>query len=113
MKTDRRSFLKSAGLLTAAAAVLNPATIFAQAERGKKKSGSKKMELTWLPYDAQMRHVFTIANSSRTTTPIVLTKITWDGYEGYGEAAMPPYLGETQASVMEFLICGAVPQLRL
>ena len=103
MKTDRRSFLKSAGLLTAAAAVLNPATIFAQAERGKKSSGSKKMELSWIPYDAQMRHVFTIANSSRTTTPIVLTKITWDGYTGYGEAAMPPYLGETQASVMEFL----------
>ena len=103
MKTDRRSFLKSAGLLTAAAAVLNPATIFAQAERGKKSSGSKKLELSWIPYDAQMRHVFTIANSSRTTTPIVLTKITWDGYTGYGEAAMPPYLGETQASVMEFL----------
>ena len=103
MKTDRRSFLKSAGLLTAAAAVLNPATIFAQAERGKKVKGSKKLELSWIPYDAQMRHVFTIANSSRTTTPIVLTKITWDGYTGYGEAAMPPYLGETQASVMEFL----------
>ena len=33
MKTDRRSFLKSAGLLTAAAAVLNPATLFAQAEK--------------------------------------------------------------------------------
>ena len=32
MKTDRRSFLKSAGLLTAAAAVLHPAQIFAQAE---------------------------------------------------------------------------------
>jgi L-alanine-DL-glutamate epimerase-like enolase superfamily enzyme len=61
------------------------------------------MELSWIPYDAQMRHVFTIANSSRTTTPIVLTKITWDGYTGYGEAAMPPYLGETQASVNEFL----------
>ena len=35
MKTDRRSFLKSAGLLTAAAAVLHPAQIFAQAERGR------------------------------------------------------------------------------
>lgn len=61
------------------------------------------MELSFVPYDAQMRHVFTIANSSRTTTPIVLTKITYDGYTGYGEAAMPPYLGETQASVIEFL----------
>ena len=103
MKTDRRSFLKSAGLLTAAAAVLHPAQIFAQAERGRKSSGSKKMELTWVPFDAKMKHVFTIANSSRTTTPLVLTKITYDGYVGYGEAAMPPYLGETQASCMEFL----------
>jgi L-alanine-DL-glutamate epimerase-like enolase superfamily enzyme len=50
-----------------------------------------------------MKHVFTIANSSRTTTQLVLTEIEWDGYVGYGEAAMPPYLGETQASVIEFL----------
>ncbi len=102
---NRRNFLKQAGLLTAAAAFLSPAQIFAQKNpsNAKKLSGSKKMELSFVPYDAQMRHVFTIANSSRTTTPIVLTKITYDGYTGYGEAAMPPYLGETQASVIEFL----------
>ncbi len=102
---NRRNFLKQAGLLTAAAAFLSPAQIFAQKNpsNAKKLSGSKKMELSFVPYDAQMRHVFTIANSSRTTTPIVLTKITYDGYTGYGEAAMPPYLGESQASVIEFL----------
>ena len=93
MKTDRRSFLKSAGLLTAAATVINPVDIFASAQKGKKAAGSKKMELTWIPYDAKMKHTFTIANSSRTHTPLVLTKITYDGYEGYGEASMPPYLG--------------------
>jgi len=59
--------------------------------------------LTFRPFDAQMKHVFTIANSSRTTTPIVLTEIAYDGYVGYGEAAMPPYLGESQASAIEFL----------
>lgn len=100
--TDRRTFLKSAGMLTAAAALISPASIFAQ-KGAKKISGSKVMQLSFIPYDAQMRHVFTIANSSRTTTPIVLTRITYDGYTGYGEAAMPPYLGETQASVIEFL----------
>lgn len=102
---NRRNFLKQAGLLTAAAAILSPSQIFAQKSpsNAKKLSGSKKMELSFVPYDAQMRHVFTIANSSRTTTPIVLTRITYDGYTGYGEAAMPPYLGETQASVIEFL----------
>ncbi|MEF9987182.1 MAG: enolase C-terminal domain-like protein [Bacteroidales bacterium] len=102
MTTNRRDFLKSAGILTAAAAFLNPATIFAQKE-AKKTGNSKVMQLAFVPYNAQMRHVFTIANSSRTTTPIVLTSITYNGVTGYGEAAMPPYLGETQASVIEFL----------
>ena len=61
------------------------------------------MKLSFKPYDLQLRHVFTIANSSRTTTPVVLTEITYDGITGYGEASLPPYLGETQASVIEFL----------
>jgi L-alanine-DL-glutamate epimerase-like enolase superfamily enzyme len=100
--TTRRDFLKRAGLVTAAAAVINPFDLFARTMQ-KKISGSKKMVLTYRPFEAQMRHVFTIANSSRTTTPIVLTEIAYDGYVGYGEAAMPPYLGETQASVIEFL----------
>ena len=100
--TTRRNFLKSAGMLTAVATLFNPATIFAQ--KGVKKSGgSKKMELSFVPFDAQMKHAFAIATSVRTTTPIVLTQITYDGVTGYGEAAMPPYLGETQASVIEFL----------
>ncbi len=102
--TTRRDFLRTAGVVTAAAAILNPFEIFAQTRKDSRAiSGSKKMQLTFRPYDAQMRHVFTIANSSRTTTPIVLTEISYDGMVGYGEAALPPYLGETQASVMEFL----------
>ena len=102
--TTRRNFIKSAGLLTAAAAFINPADIFARSARNSvKKTGRKKLVLSWLPFDAQLRHPFTISNFTRTTTPIVLTEITWDGYTGYGEAAMPPYLGENQASVMEFL----------
>lgn len=102
--TDRRNFIKSAGLITAAAALINPVEIFAGNAFGtSRKKGSKKLELTWKPFDATLRHPFTIANFTRTTTPIVLTEITWDGYTGYGEASLPPYLGETQASVMDFL----------
>ncbi|MDR3246547.1 MAG: dipeptide epimerase, partial [Prevotellaceae bacterium] len=59
--------------------------------------------LTFKPYDLQLRHVFTIANSSRKTTPVILTEIEYEGVTGYGEASLPPYLGETQASVIEFL----------
>ena len=61
------------------------------------------MKLSFRPYDLQLKHVFTIAGSSRTTTPVVLTEIEYDGTTGYGEASLPPYLGETQASVVEFL----------
>lgn len=62
-----------------------------------------KMKLSWTPYDLQLNHVFTISGFSRKTTPVVLTKIEYDGLVGYGEASLPPYLGETQASVIEFL----------
>ena len=99
---SRRNFLKTGAVAAASAAILQPSALFAHGPQ-RRPSGSKKMELSFVPYDAQMRHVFTIANSSRTTTPIVLTQISYDGYVGYGEAAMPPYLGESQVSVMEFL----------
>jgi len=98
----RRNFLKTAALAAMASAL--PASLLAQNRiNGKSTVGKGKMKLTFRTYDLQLRHVFTIANSSRTTTPIVLTEIEYDGITGYGEASMPPYLGETQASVIEFL----------
>lgn len=69
----------------------------------KTRTTASKLQLNWTPYDLQMKHVFTIANSSRKTTPVVLTSLTYDGVTGYGEASLPPYLGESQASVIEFL----------
>lgn len=61
------------------------------------------MKLSWAPYDLRLNHRFTISGFSRTTTPVVLIRIEYDGLIGYGEASLPPYLGETQASVIEFL----------
>jgi L-alanine-DL-glutamate epimerase-like enolase superfamily enzyme len=109
-RKDRRQFLKEAGLLTAAALVIKPQDIFARAEgyasgeQAPKMPGSRKMQLDWENFTGQMKYTFTISGSSRTSTPIVITRISWDGYTGYGEAAMPPYLGETQASCNDFLI---------
>ena len=97
----RRNFLKTTALI--AMAGVFPVSALAQKGNGGKSAGNGKMKLTYRPYDLQLRHVFTIANSSRTTTPVVLTEIEYDGITGYGEASMPPYLGETQASVIEFL----------
>ena len=104
MNCSRRNFLKTSAVLAATAAVTSPAQLFAKGMQGQqKKPASGKMDLTFEPFEAKMKHVFTIANFSRSTTPIVLTRITWNGYTGYGEASMPPYLGETTASVIEFL----------
>jgi L-alanine-DL-glutamate epimerase-like enolase superfamily enzyme len=98
----RRNFLKATALT--ALAIPLPLSIPAQSKPvNKSQSGSKKIKLTFRTYDLQLRHVFTISNFSRTTTPVVLTEIEYEGITGYGEASLPPYLGETQASVLEFL----------
>jgi len=70
---------------------------------GKKVSSGGGLKLSFEPYDLQLKHVFTIASFSRTTTPVMLTKIEWEGYTGYGEASMPPYLGESHETARKFL----------
>lgn len=62
-----------------------------------------KFTLRFRPYTLELRHVFTIAAGSRSTTPVVLTELEYEGIFGYGEASMPPYLGESHESVMAFL----------
>lgn len=60
------------------------------------------MILRHQPYTLELRHAFGIAASTRTTTPATLVEIERDGVVGYGEAAMPPYLGESQATAAAF-----------
>ena len=62
-----------------------------------------KFTLRFRPYTLELRYVFTVAAASRSTTPVVLTELEYEGLFGYGEASMPPYLGESHASVMGFL----------
>ena len=61
------------------------------------------MKLSFSPYTLELKHTFTIATSSRTTTPAMMVQVEKDGIIGYGEASMPPYLGESQASAAAFL----------
>lgn len=65
-----------------------------------------KMKLRFFPYELKLRHVFTVASYSRSTTPDVQVEIEYDGIIGYGEASMPPYLQRelgTMDSVLAFL----------
>jgi L-alanine-DL-glutamate epimerase-like enolase superfamily enzyme len=61
------------------------------------------LKMNFFPYELKMRHVFTVATYSRTTTPDIQLELTFDGITGYGEACMPPYLGESVESVSAFL----------
>lgn len=98
---NRRNFLKT-GMLGAMIAA-SPISLSAldSATRATGKSG--RLNLSFRPYELQLRHAFNLARNQRTTTPGVQVEIEYDGVVGYGEASMPPYLGESVASVCDFL----------
>lgn len=107
--TNRRDFLKTAVLATLGAGMIAEE---AMADTKKKKihlfninkqGAAPKMKMRFFPYELQLRHVFTVATYSRTTTPDVQVEIEYDGIIGYGEASMPPYLGQTVKGVLAFL----------
>lgn len=102
MKQNRRKFIISTGLLggTILTGGLNT-NLFSKNINIIKKNSN--MKLTFKPYTLELKHVFTLATSSRTTTPVMLTKIEYEGITGYGEASMPPYLGESHESAAKFL----------
>src|SRR5690606_7832277 len=75
--------------------------LFASADTISRKMG--KFTLRYRPYTLTLRHVFTAAAYSRSPTPAVLEDLEYEGVSGYGEASMPPYLGESHASVLAFL----------
>ena len=102
MDQKRRDFLKSTAFAAGAAMMTNnPYKPFAEDIPDNFRTG--EMKLTFRPYTLELKHVFTIATNSRTTTPVVLTEIEFNGVIGYGEASMPPYLGESHESVLAFL----------
>ena len=97
----RRDFLKNTALLAGASLVMGSVPLLANAR--EIHAGKGVMKLRFKPYTLQLNHVFTLATSSRSTTPVVLTELEYNGIIGYGEASMPPYLGESHETVMKFL----------
>ncbi|MBQ9583366.1 MAG: dipeptide epimerase [Bacteroidales bacterium] len=93
---QRRDFFKTSAAMVAAAAF--PGC-------GVPDGGvfSDDLILDWRPYTGQLKYTFTIATYSRTFTPLVLVRLRWRDFTGYGEASMPQYLGETTDSVTAFL----------
>ena len=61
------------------------------------------LKFSFYPYELQLRHTFTVSSYSRKTTPGVQVCIEYEGFTGYGEASMPPYLGQSVETVTSFL----------
>ena len=61
------------------------------------------MKISCKQFDLELKHAFSIAKFTRTSTPLLLLKLNYQGFEGYGEASMVPYMGESFASANAFL----------
>ena len=61
------------------------------------------MKLSFVPETLKFKRPFSIAHGTRDSTPVVFTRLEHDGILGYGEASMPPYLGESHETVLSFL----------
>ena len=107
----RRDFLKKGALAAAGAGLLGSGSTLAKGLEltddhksvNFNVNGKARMHLSFEPYELKLKHVFTVSSFSRSTTPDVQVRIDYDGYTGYGEASMPPYLGQTVESVCSFL----------
>lgn len=98
---NRRNFLKTSALGLAFAA--SPISMSALDSPTRTTTRSGRLNLSFEPYELKLRHSFNLARSQRTTTPDVQVQLEYDGIIGYGEASMPPYLGESVESVTRFL----------
>lgn len=102
---NKREFIKYGGCLAGGLFLgrhFEERVNVSSAGAGKSRSKSS-LSLRFAPYTLQLKHTFTLATNSRTTTPVMLTEIDYEGVTGYGEASMPPYLGESHESVAKFL----------
>lgn len=97
----RRDFLRVAAC--GAVASMLPTSFSAWGEPTKYVNRGGKLTMRFFPYELQLRHAFNLAKYQRTTTPDVQVEIEFDGIIGYGEASMPPYLGESVDTVTNFL----------
>lgn len=65
------------------------------------------MKIACNAYDLELKHPFAIAKFSRTSTPVMLLRLSYDHIgsiiEGYGEASMVPYMGESMQTATAFL----------
>jgi L-alanine-DL-glutamate epimerase-like enolase superfamily enzyme len=101
---SRRKFLKDCGTVAGVAGFSYMSigrSGWSEFSKISMKTGG--MTLRFKPYELHLRHVFTVAEGSRSTTPVMLTELEYNNIIGFGEASMPPYLGENHETARSFL----------
>ncbi|RZK88049.1 MAG: dipeptide epimerase, partial [Pedobacter sp.] len=61
------------------------------------------MKISCKQFELELKHPFSISKFTRTSTPLMLLKLQYEGVTGYGEASMVPYMGESYESANAFL----------
>ncbi len=61
------------------------------------------MKISCKEFNLELKHAFSIAKFTRTSTPLLLLKVDYEGKTGYGEASMVPYMGESYETAHAFL----------
>ncbi len=61
------------------------------------------MTISCKEFELELKHPFSISKFTRTSTPLLLLKINYEGQCGYGEASMVPYMGESYETAHAFL----------
>ena len=61
------------------------------------------MKLELFPFQLRFKHAFKIAHGIRITTDVVYVRLSHENMVGWGGATLPPYLPETQETVVDFL----------
>lgn len=100
--SNRRDFIRTSGLMTLTG-IAGAGSLFGSVGKRSVHKSKKGLSLQFLSHELQLRHTFTLSNSSRKSTPDILTRLEFDGMVGYGEASMPPYLEETPETATRFL----------
>ena len=91
---NRRDFLKTATLAALGSGLVVRQTLAGESSLSNvyinKLGLGGKMKMSFFPYELKLKHVFTVATYSRTTTPDVQVEIEYEGITGYGEARILP-----------------------
>jgi L-alanine-DL-glutamate epimerase-like enolase superfamily enzyme len=101
MTSTRRRFLT--GSLAGVAGLGTYSALAAQSAGKTSVAMTGKMKLTFYSRELKLADPFAVALMTRTTTPGIQVEIEYEGLIGYGETALPPYLGDTQEDALNFL----------